>query len=110
MVIATATAHPLVLSALARLGITDYFQFIITVDQIGVGKHDPAIFLYCSQNLGLAPEDCTVYEDALQAIITANRVGFGTIAIAEDGAMLEKPALMAHADRYITGWAQLLED
>lgn len=110
MVIATATARPLVLGALRRLDIEDYFQFIVTVEEVGVGKHDPAIFQYCSQHLNLPPKDCTVYEDSLQAIITAKKAGFSTIAIEEPTAILEKPQIIAQAERYIIGFEELLKD
>ncbi len=108
MVIATATAQPLVAAALKRLQIADYFQFVLTVGDVGVGKEDPTLFLTCAQRLNLPPEDCTVFEDSLTALQTARKAGFHTVAVEENTAYLEKADILTVAERYITGFEQLL--
>lgn len=106
--IATATPQPLVQSAVKRLALDHYFDHILTVEEVGVGKHDPAIFLTSAARLGFAPSQCAVFEDSLQALKTARAAGFYTVAVDEPTAILEKDAIQKIADRYILSFAELL--
>jgi HAD superfamily hydrolase (TIGR01509 family) len=50
-------------------------------DQGLPGKPDPAIFLEAARQLGLAPADCIVFEDAPFGIEAAGRAGMRAVAI-----------------------------
>ena len=106
--IATATPQPLVQSALNRLALSAYFDHVLTVEEVGVGKHDPAIFLASAARLGHAPSQCAVFEDSLQALKTARAAGFRTVAVDESTALLEKDEILQTAHRYIYSFAELL--
>ena len=106
--IATATPQPLVQSAVKRLNLGRYFDHILTVEEVCVRKHEPAIALAGAARLGFAPSQCAVFEDSLQAIKTAHDAGFHTVAVDEPTAILEKDEILQIADRYITGFAELL--
>ena len=45
------------------------------------GKPTPAIFLAAAQRLGVAPEDCIVFEDAPLGIEAARRAGMRAVAV-----------------------------
>ena len=62
MAVATATARPLVEQVLQYHNLTDYFQSVLTVAEVGIGKHDPRIFTASAQRLGLPPQQCVVLE------------------------------------------------
>lgn len=53
-----------------------YFEFMLTIEDIGVSKREPDIYLAAAERLGLAPADCMVFEDAPYAGVTAHRAGF----------------------------------
>lgn len=36
----------------------------MSIDDVEKGKPEPDIFLFASQKLGVAPQDCIVYEDS----------------------------------------------
>ena len=101
MAVATATSRTLVEQVLAHHKLTDYFQCITTVAEVGIGKHDPKVFLVTSEKMGLSAKDCIVFEDSLKAIQSANRAGFRTVAIYEAGNGNEQAALQAEADYYM---------
>ena len=101
MAIATATSHQLVEQVLARHNLAQYFQSVTTVADVGVGKHEPAIFLAAAEKMGLAAADCIVFEDSLEAVRSANRAGFFSVAIAEATNKNEQTALKAEANKYI---------
>ena len=101
MVVATATARPLVEKVLQHHQLQDYFQSITTVAEVGIGKHDPRIYLVAAGKLGLLPQDCIVFEDSLKGIRSANQAGFQTVAIYEETNPPEQQALQQEATRYI---------
>ena len=101
MVVATATARPLVEKVLQHHQLQDYFQSITTVAEVGIGQHDPRIYLVAAGKLGLLPQDCIVFEDSLKGIRSANQAGFQTVAIYEETNPTEQQALQQEATRYI---------
>ena len=57
MCVATATAEHLVLKAFDRLGIGNYFEFIQTCNNTGIGKFDPEFFKLAINRLNIEPRD-----------------------------------------------------
>ncbi len=76
MAIATSTDKHLVLMALNRHGIYDYFEFIQTVEDVGISKGNPKFFEITINKLGLNPEKIWVFEDALYPMISAKKMWF----------------------------------
>lgn len=107
MAVATATSRILVEKVLAYHQLTDYFQSITTVVEVGIGKHDPRIFLTAAGKLGLPPQQCVVFEDSLKAVRSANRAGFQTVAIYEETNPVEQNDLVQEADLYIHDFRNL---
>ena len=101
MCVATATDHHLVEAALKRLGIDEYFQFIITSGQVGNSKQFPDIYLQAAQRLGADIIDCVVFEDALHAMETAKKAGFYTVAIHEPTFDKELDKIKQLADQFV---------
>ena len=62
--IATATAEPLSHTCLARLGVDDLFEFLLSCETIGVGKTSPDIYWDAARRLGAQPGEIAVFEDA----------------------------------------------
>ena len=53
----------------------DYFDVVITADDVKDFKPHPETFLICAEQLGVAPEKCLVFEDGepgIEAAISAN--------------------------------------
>lgn len=107
MAVATATARTLVEKVLAYHQLTDYFQSITTVTEVGIGKHNPRVFLAAADNLGLPPRQCVVFEDSLTAVRSANQAGFQTVAIYEETNPTEQHALVQEASLYIHDFRNL---
>ncbi|MFV0363680.1 MAG: HAD family hydrolase [Suipraeoptans sp.] len=76
MCIATASAKGLAHAALKRCGVREYFEEILSCQEIGRGKDVPFIYQAALQNLGTRKENTIVFEDALYAIKTAKNAGF----------------------------------
>ena len=79
--VVTATALPLVHLCLQRLGVEDYFAFIMSCEEVGCGKDRPDAFLEAARRLGAQPRDIYVYEDSYTALQTARDAGFKTVGV-----------------------------
>ena len=86
---------------LEKLGIYNLFDAIVDGNNVSKAKPDPEVFLKGAEMLGLAPEDCCVFEDSQAGIEAARAAGCGVIAI-------DKFHVLTDADRYVTCLAELL--
>lgn len=83
MAIATLTARRHAEKALRDRDMLDYFDFMLTIEDVGVSKYQPDIYLMSAERLGLAPADCVVFEDAPYACTTAKKAGFRVCGVVE---------------------------
>lgn len=81
MCVASATAEHLITACLERLGISDYFEFILSCETLNTHKREPLIYLEAAKRLGGYPSEIAVYEDALYAVETAKKAGFYVVAV-----------------------------
>ena len=108
MCIATSCHRDMAESALDRLELAPFFQFLLTSQEMGKGKDSPDIFLQCAQRLGLSPKECLVVEDSMKAGMVAQNAGFPVLAVYEP-LYKEKWNLFSNfADYSIDGFGQLL--
>ena len=106
--VATATAEPLAMACLERLGVAHYFDFILSCEAVGKGKTQPDVYLEAARRMGSAPRDTAVFEDALYAAQTAKEAGFYTVGVPEASYEQDWPALAALADETIMDWRKAL--
>ena len=101
MAIATLTARRHAEKALLDRDMMQYFEFILTIEDIGVSKREPDIYLAAAERLGLAPADCMVFEDAPYAGVTAHRAGFQLCGLAEPAYAAGEAELRSVSDVFI---------
>jgi mannitol-1-/sugar-/sorbitol-6-phosphatase len=77
--VVTSATEPLARVRLAVGGIP-VPERIITADNVSRGKPDPAPYLAGAALLGLAPEDCIVFEDAESGTISGHAAGCTVVA------------------------------
>nr|WP_283244269.1 HAD family hydrolase [Wansuia hejianensis] len=107
MCLATATEDRLVLLALDRLEIRDYFEFIQTCNNTGLGKWQKEFFQLAIDRLQIDPEDIWVFEDALHCIISAKKCGLNVVGIYDDSAIEDMDSIKELVDIYIKDFSQL---
>jgi len=73
----SASARPF----LGRHQITQFFDLIITGDEIARGKPEPDIYLRAAEKLGIAADECLVIEDSLSGIAAAKAAKMRVAAI-----------------------------
>ena len=64
------------------IGLSDYFDAITAAEDVSNGKPDPEVFLKASKKIGIAPENCIVFEDAHVGIQAAIAAGMKVVAVA----------------------------
>jgi len=77
----TATEEKLLLPAIKRLGIYEYFDFIQTCGNVGFEKYDVNFFKILIDRLKLETRDVFLFEDALHSMETAKKLGIKVVAI-----------------------------
>ena len=78
---ALGSASKNAVEVLDRLGIRSLFDAISDGHSVERQKPAPDLFLHAAGQLGLAPEDCVVVEDAAAGIEAANAGGFHSIGL-----------------------------
>jgi beta-phosphoglucomutase len=63
------------------VGLGPLLDAVVSADEVGRGKPDPAIFLEAARRLSLAPGRCVVVEDAPAGLEGARRAGMSTIGV-----------------------------
>ena len=107
--VASATAEELVDLCLTRLGVRDYFEFLLSCETVGTGKNRPDVYFAAAERLGAAVENTVVYEDAWYAVRTAKNAGFRVVAIYDNNSRTRWNEIRELADRPIERWTELLE-
>lgn len=81
MAVASGGSRIVVEKTLQVLGISDWFDEVITSDDVEHGKPAPDIFLEAAERLGVAPHDCLVFEDARPGIEAAREAGMEVVVV-----------------------------
>ncbi|MFN6962722.1 MAG: HAD family hydrolase [Pyrinomonadaceae bacterium] len=81
MAVATAAPTANVEFILDGLDLRKYFAAVTTAADVANGKPDPEFFTVSAAKLGIAPEKCLVFEDALNGFEAARRAGMKAIGI-----------------------------
>lgn len=81
VVLATATQRSLVDIVLDRFDLRKYLDLEIVSDEVKLHKNDPQYFLDIGKHFGARGEECSVIEDSLYAIQSANDAGMETVGI-----------------------------
>ncbi len=66
---------------LEPMGIAQYFQAVVNPNASIRGKPHPDIFVEAARQLGVAPADCVVFEDAPMGLQAAHNGGMKSIAL-----------------------------
>ncbi len=85
---------------LKQIGIEQLFDCLIDGHQVTHTKPDPEVFLKAALAMGMAPEQCVVFEDALAGIEAAHHGGMKCIGVGD-------PGVLKTADKVIPGFAEV---
>ena len=101
-----ASAEHLMARCLTRLGVREYFEFLLSCETVGAGKESPLVYHEAAARLGASPGEIAVYEDALYAVQTAKDAGFYVVGVHDDSAAWSWQTIAALADEIIVNWGE----
>lgn len=81
LAIASGGSRLVVEKTLHCLGISDWFDEVVTADDVKEGKPSPEVFLKAAKLLGVAPDKCLALDDAPAGVLAAERAGMRVITI-----------------------------
>lgn len=79
--VASVTPLPLLQVAMEVTGFAPYMNAVVSVDEVGVSKHDSAVYDLALERMGTPKESTWVFEDSVFALHTAKNAGYATAAI-----------------------------
>jgi len=79
--IASGGGRAMVEKTLAHIGLEGFFPIIVTAEDTVRHKPEPDVFLEAARRMGVAPADCTVYEDTELGLEAGRRAGMTTVDV-----------------------------
>jgi HAD superfamily hydrolase (TIGR01509 family) len=96
--IASAAPRANVETILDVLHAREYFEAIVSAEDVHRGKPDPQVFLIAATKLGVAPEHCIVVEDAEHGIEAARAAGMKSIGVGQNSRQLPADVVVRSLD------------
>ena len=82
--VCSSSPYDLIVESLKAMEIEDCFDFIESGENVPHAKPAPDIYLLAAEALGMAKEECIVYEDSALGIEAGKRAGIYTVARRDD--------------------------
>jgi len=92
-VIVSGSAREDIREAIDIMGVADCIKFYLGCEDYPRGKPDPIGFLTAAQRLGVAPEDCVVFEDSAAGILSGKQAGMTVVALSRPDSVKQDTSL-----------------
>ena len=79
--VATGGMRHICTQILQHIGLPDAFEAVVCCEDVARHKPEPDIFLEAARRLGIAPDQCRVYEDTDPGLEAARRAGMETVDV-----------------------------
>jgi beta-phosphoglucomutase family hydrolase len=81
MAVGTGSSNGSAYDTLDTLGIRDWFDAVVTADDVTSHKPEPETYLRCAELLGIPPADCVVFEDGDYGLQAGRAAGMHVIDV-----------------------------
>jgi len=95
--LATSSRKAKMEMVMKEVGLLDYFDVIVTAEDVTKGKPAPDIFIRTAEKLSVSPADCIVFEDAINGVKAAKNACMKCVALASP----QSAGLLSEADYII---------
>ncbi|UKJ08752.1 beta-phosphoglucomutase [Solitalea lacus] len=82
--IAIASASKNAGKILEKVGLMDRYEVLVDGNVVSKAKPNPEIFLRSARELGVAPVNCIVFEDAISGIQAAHNAGMRSVGVGDE--------------------------
>lgn len=84
LVVASSSKLAYVRDVLNKIGVREYFDFIVGGDMVQAGKPHPESFLFAASYIGVDPKHCLVIEDGVKGMEAALAAGMHCVGLVSD--------------------------
>lgn len=105
--VASSSPQSYLQAGLAQAGFSPYLDHIVSVDDVGKSKREPAVYDYTCSLMGTSRETTWVFEDSAYALRTVRSVGYRTVGIYDNDLSGTFEQLAALSDCAIKGFDEL---
>ncbi|WP_437887203.1 fructose-1-phosphate/6-phosphogluconate phosphatase [Phytobacter sp. V91] len=81
MSVGTGSESAIAEALLVHLGLRHYFSTVVAADDVKNHKPAPDTFLLCAERMGVAPDQCVVFEDADFGLQAARAAGMDAVDV-----------------------------
>lgn len=85
---------------LSKVPLRDHFGSILASEDVRNHKPDPEVYLKSASNLGVAPENCLVFEDSFSGVSAALNAGMKVVGMLTSHTKDELPPCNLYAEDY----------
>ena len=104
LAVATSSSPEIANLLLNKCGIASFFDAIVTTSEAGKSKPSPDVYLLAAQKIGVSPEDCIVFEDSPNGLLSAKSAGMFCVVIQSDSELIQK---LSKADYLIQSFTEI---
>lgn len=108
MIVVTSAVPVHCRTALTHLELMPYFERVIFAQELHREKKDPRLWQLAAEMMGVRPEDCTLYDDSVEACRGAGAAGMQTVGVYDPYFAATEPEMRAVCGRYIRSFEELI--
>jgi HAD superfamily hydrolase (TIGR01509 family) len=83
--VATSASEIRTASTIERLGLSAYFDAIVTAADVNLGKPHPLVYQLACSRLGVSPDEALAFDDAPAGVLSARSAGLRCIGVTSNG-------------------------
>jgi HAD superfamily hydrolase (TIGR01509 family) len=83
---------------MSRAALDTYLDYMISNEDVNLGKPDPEMYIKAMEHFGLAPDECLIIEDNENGIIAAKASG-GHLLVVKEVSEVNLTNIMRHIDK-----------
>ncbi len=107
--IATSNDRRIAETALKARGLSAYFDSVRTSCEVAAGKPAPDVYLKVAEDLGVAPDECLVFEDVPNGILAGKNAGMEVCAVYDEFSEKDDPEKRRLADYFIRDFFEIMD-
>lgn len=104
----TANLREVTQTTLKANGVSELFEKLWSVDELGHSKTEPELFMRVAEIIGCRPEDINYFDDHPTAISTATLAGANTYGVSDIQSEAELELIKRTAKHFVSDFSELL--
>lgn len=107
--LATANDKEFYEPCMKRLGIFEYFNYMVDVNKVKEGKSSPRIYEVVNEKFNIPKENSIVVEDIYTSLQTAHESGYITVGVPDAASEATVEEKKKHSDIYVQNLGELIK-